>query len=507
MQRLKDWILAHKIETALLVIVLLIASFLRFYKIDEYLPFLGDEGRDVRVVRRFITNFDLMFIGPRTSIGDMYLGPLYYYLISPFLLLWNFSPTGPAVFVALLGIGTVFLLWLVGREWFGKAAGLVSAFLYGISPLVVQYSTHSWNPNIMPFFALLAIFSIWRVWVEDKFFWLVVTGISFGAITQSHYLGLLLAPTIGLFWLLKFISMQGERKLKRKFFIFSLVALLVFFLMTLPLILFDYKHGWHNFSSITTFFTVRQETVSIKPWNAIPLLWPSWRDELVTRFLLAKDKTFSIVIGGALLGLFVWAGYVFKQKRELGKLKAHFLLGLWGLVGLVGLGLIKQNIYDHYYGFMFAVPFLVVGVVSQTLWERKLKWIVILIVIVLGWINLQNSPFKNPPQRQMQATREVARKIIEESRGETFNFGLIAKRNYEEGYLYFLELEKSQIKEIDPQNLCGTLAEQLFVVCEDEVCEPINNPKAEIANFGWAKIENQWDVQGRKLFKLVHQPK
>ena len=36
-------------------------------------------------------------------------------------------------------------------------AGLVAALLYAISPTVIIYSRSSWNPNIMPFFALLSV--------------------------------------------------------------------------------------------------------------------------------------------------------------------------------------------------------------------------------------------------------------------------------------------------------------------------------------------------------------
>jgi hypothetical protein len=46
----------------------------------------------------------------------------------------------------------------------------------------------------------------------------------------------------------------------------------------------------------------------------------------------------------------------------------------------------------------------------------------------------------------------------------------------------------------------------LYVVCElpREKCDPIHNPKTEIANFGWSEIEKEWNVEGVILFKLVH---
>src|SRR3990172_10520288 len=137
--QITKWVKENRLEAFWLAVILIIGAFFRLYRIDEYMTFLGDEGRDAIIVRRLLVNFDPILIGPRTSIGDMYLGPLYYYLIAIPLLLANFSPVGPSVFVALLGVVTIFFIWYVTREWFGWLAGGLSALLYAISPVVITY--------------------------------------------------------------------------------------------------------------------------------------------------------------------------------------------------------------------------------------------------------------------------------------------------------------------------------------------------------------------------------
>ena len=59
---------------------------------------------------------------------------------------------------------------------------------------------------------------------------------------------------------------------------------------------------------------------------------------------------------------------------------------------------------------------------------------------------------------------------------------------------------------IDPQNSRDTIKDQLFVVCElpIEKCDPTHNSKAEIANFGWSKIESYEQFEGVTIFKLIH---
>lgn len=516
MDKIVTWIKNNRKEAVLLGIIILVAAFFRLWRIDEYLPFLGDEGRDVRVVRRLILEFDPILIGPRTSIGDMYLGPLYYYLIAPFLAFFRFSPAGPASFVALLGTATVGFVWLVAREWFGKVAGIVAALFYAVSPVVITLSKHSWNPNIMPFFALLSIYSIWRVWKYHAWKWLIILGVSYAFVLQSHYLGLLLGPTIGLVWLVSWWETRKKAE-SRSLLRYSFFSLLVFLFLMSPLVIFDARHGWRNFAAMEKFFTERQTTVSAKPWNALPNLWPLWQDHVVERLVVGKNQQWAplaavLILAGVIFTLSAHSKVLYSTLEMVEKPLAPFTLTVvWISVGLVGLGVYKQTIFDHYFGFMFAAPFLLVGALAQELWKRRFKWLVLVLVIALGWTNLQENPLKYPPQRQMQRVETIDRKIIEEAGGEPFNFALIAKQNYEEGYLYFFELWGAPVREIDAQRIDETLVEQLFVVCEDspsdeepEPCNPINHSKAEIANFGWAKIEQEWEVNGVKLFKLIH---
>ena len=209
---LKSFFIANKTESILLIFVTLLSLVLRLYRIDEYLTFLGDEGRDVRIVRDLITKGNLVFIGPQTSVGNMYLGPLYYYLLAPALFLSGLNPVGPAIANALIGTLTVLLTWFAGRAWFGKVAGFVSAFFLAISPVAIIYSRSSWNPNPAPLFALICAYSIYQVWQNQKPKWIVVTAISLAAALQMHYLCLLLIPFLGLFW---FLSLRSQNKLQK----------------------------------------------------------------------------------------------------------------------------------------------------------------------------------------------------------------------------------------------------------------------------------------------------
>jgi len=525
--KLKKWIRDNRWEAALLFVALLVAAFLRLYRIGEYMTFLGDEGRDAIIVRRLLVDFDPILIGPGTSIGNMYLGPLYYYLIAPSLLLANFSPVGPSVFIALLGVATCFFVWYVAREWFGKIAAIVALIFYAISPVVIIYSRSSWNPNIMPFFSLLCIYAIWKVWdslQEGKklkkklvvnFKWLVVLGILYAFVLQSHYLGLLLAPVIFIYWFLTLLNasrlpIQNHKPIKKDFIKNSLIGLGVFAVLMSPLVIFDARHGWNNYSAIKKFFLERQTTVSARPWNAIPKLYPLTQ-KILTRTVAATNEVY-----GKWVVIIFWFGVLLVGMRlkSLGlknrKNQVFLLLIGWLGVSLIGLGLYKQEIYDHYYGFFLPAIFIFIGGFIQIFLENRrisfFHYLVGLVLFVLIVINFKNNPLKYAPNNQLRRAQKVAQLIGNEAGYDKFNLAVIAERNYEDGYQYFLEKDKKGVFDIDPLDLENTLADTLYVVCElpKDKCDPTHNPKAQIANFGWSKVEGEWDLEGVTVYKLVH---
>jgi 4-amino-4-deoxy-L-arabinose transferase-like glycosyltransferase len=493
-----NFIKKNKTEAILLGIILLLALGLRIYRIGEFLTFLGDEGRDVRIVRDLITQGNLVFIGPQTSVGNMYLGPLYYYLMAPALLLSGLSPVGPAVMIALLGTLTVWFTWFVGRRWFSRFAGLLAALLYAVSPVAIIYARASWNPNPMPFFALLCIWGIYEVWQSRKYFWLPIVGISFAFALQMHYLGLLLIPVLGLFWLLTLISIHQASDLKSKkiFLRFSLFGFLSFLILMSPLILFDIKHQGLNFNAFKAFFTDRQTTVNLNPVRSdrfLPITLMT-----VSDLVLARQTLFAPVASVLIL---LFSVLVFIKSKWRISLK---LLFVWLGFAILGLSIYKQHVYIHYLGFIYPAVYLLLGALLGFLMKQKfiLKFVSAVTAIFLVSYSLFFSPVKETPNRQLQRTEAATDLIIKESKGEPFNFGLIAKQNYDESYRYFLENKKAKLVRGEEK-----IVDQLFVICEDgDLCQPEGNPAWQIAVFGPSHVVGTWNVDYLKIYRLVHTP-
>lgn len=486
----------------IIILILLVGAFLRLYKIDQYMTFLGDEGRDAIVVRNLLVHADPILIGPGTSVGGMYLGPLYYYFMAPFLLLSNFSPVGPAVGVALLGVATIYLVFVVGNDWFDKKAGLIASLLFAISPTIINYSHSSWNPNVMPFFALLSVYSIWKVYSgykqslassAGKYKWLIITAISFAFVLNSHYLGIFLVPVLFIYWYLSRVSKR-----------YTLISILLFTFLMSPLLIFDIRHNWMNSKAFYKFITVKEETSIVKPTTTMFKIYPIF-EQINTSMLTAKHSSGKIIT----LLFITWIIYHLTNNKQKTKFKKqHYLLFSWSIVGLLGLGLYKDNIHDHYFGFLFPVPFLLLGAfISERLKSRKrfMPLVVYFIIIALVILNLKGNPLLKNPNNQMQRARNVSEKVLEIAGNKPFNLAVLAERNYEDGYRYFMEVAGAQVMHADRWDQ-KTIVDNLIVICEKpkSECDPTHSAKAEVANFGMSKIDSDFEVDGVIIYKLIH---
>lgn len=467
----------------LLCLVLFVSAFFRLYRINDYAEFLGDQGRDVVIVANFLQKGDLFFIGPQTSIGNMYLGPYYYYFfVAPGLLLANFNPIGPAMVIALIGVLTTYLVYRFSLSWFGAKVGLVSSFLFAISPVVIKYTSFSWNPNVMPLFSLLFFYFL----TKSRF---IPATFAFIMALNSHYLALALLP-VGLVVLL---ANHQKSKISLKSL---LISLLIFIVSLTPQILFDLKHNGQNINAIITFFTQRETTVNLKFYKAIPEIIPLF-NQINTRLLAGKNETFGVLVSLTFAVLIFSKLYRQLRKRHPGKI--FFLLLAWYAIGLTSLALYKQHIYDHYFGFLFPVVFILFGLLIS----RLPKIIFIPLLLTLTILSFLENPLRWPAPKQLATTEKITDSIITNSGNESFNFALLAKMNYDPGYCYFFDLKKAKI-----ELLQNKVTSQLFVVCEPFQidCNPINNPEWAVAAFGWAKIDKEWDINGIKIFRLIKNP-
>jgi len=482
-----------------IVFVIILAAFLRLFRISEHMEFLGDLGRDFLLVAKLLKEGDLLFIGPQTSVGNMYLGPWYYYMMAPFLLIFNFNPVGPSVMVVLTSLLTTYIIYEFSKRWFNPIVGIISALLFALSPVVVKFSSFSWNPNVMPLFSLLVIWSVWKIYKRGSKKYFLLLGISFALALNSHYLALLLIPPAGLFLGLSFFG----SKEKKQFIIKSLWSFGVFMLTMSPLVAFEFKHDFVLFNAFNSFTFQKEGSISLS--GILNNFFNNW-NLIFERLVLGKEKYLSTILSLVFAFGILLAGL--KEKNNLSLRfkellsKPFIFLTIWYLLGIFGLSSYKNEIYDHYFGFLFPLPFILISYLLFKLFNLKTmgKILSTIILFLLLFLSIKNSNLWMNPNKQLQTTKQVDELIINNSDDKPFNLALLAKQNYDMPYRYFFYINGQPLFDLHEQ-----ITDQLFVICEawNTECNPLGHPLWEIAAFGWAKIDQQWNLNGIEIFKLV----
>lgn len=479
-----------KFETVILILLITCAIFFRFWQIRDYMVFLGDEGRDMIVMRKIFTEKDLPLLGPTASVGGFYLGPIYYWMAAPFLWLWRYDPVGPSYMVAIFGVATVLLLYKLLKESVGFWPAILASSLYATAPLVVRYSRSSWNPNPLPFFSLLLIYSLYRGISQKKIAYFILAGLSFGIAVQLHYLASILIAIFGL------IILSNEKYKKWPKII---LAFFLGFLITLsPFLAFEIRHNFPNFHTISEFAT-RGTTTGYATAN---LLWliSSYGNRLL-ELLTTAEGTILTKLAFWILTLSGFFGLV-KYRKESDKKLIFSIALIWFLGGLAGLRFYKGAVFDYYHGFMFPAPFLLVGLLFYLMSQKfLLKLLSFLVTIMLLGFFITHEFYRFPSNRLINQTENVADFVIEKTDGQAYNFGLISDHNSDHAYRYFLEIKNRKPKELEE-----IITDQLLVVCESKKCAPLGNPSWEIAAFGRAEIAGEWELPniGIHVFRLTH---
>lgn len=169
----------------LLIFIILIASFLRLYKLSVNPPSLfGDEldlGYQAYSILKTGRDYRGNFMPLHFHSLAEWRTPLYLYSAVPTVAVFGVSPLGVRLPAAIFGILTVFAMYLFVKE-LTKEEGiaLLSSFLMAVSPWSLQYSRAGFEVTEMLFFLIIGLYFFFRSLSKPKYlslsvFFLVLT--------------------------------------------------------------------------------------------------------------------------------------------------------------------------------------------------------------------------------------------------------------------------------------------------------------------------------------------
>lgn len=190
----------HKI----LILIILLSAFLRFYRLGDYPSLNADEAAiGYNVYSLLETGKDehgAKWPVHFQSFNDYKPGG-YFYMVMPFVYLFGLSVWSVRFIGALMGVGSVFALYLLVREITKEEKiALISSFLLSIIPWHLHFSRGGWEVNAATFFIVSGVYLFYKGVKNGKYFALSV--ICFVISLYTYHAARVLVPMIGISLLL-----------------------------------------------------------------------------------------------------------------------------------------------------------------------------------------------------------------------------------------------------------------------------------------------------------------
>ncbi len=185
-----------------LIVLLCVGVFFRTYTFHDWLRFNADQSRDAGIASDVIDGkTDIPLLGPKAGGTEFKVGPAFYYFQIASAKIFGNSPDKMAYPDLLFSILSIPLLFFFLRKYFDVKTALSLTAIFAVSAYVVKYSRFAWNPNSLPFWSLLFLYSLHEIVIAKENawkWWAVVPGVAIGIGIQLHSLSFLLFPAVAL---------------------------------------------------------------------------------------------------------------------------------------------------------------------------------------------------------------------------------------------------------------------------------------------------------------------
>jgi len=169
--KLKSLKLSYFLKKELLVlyVIILVGSFLRLQGVlTNSFAFTYDVGRDMLALWNIAYLHKVPLIGATTGLSGIFYGPWWYYMLTPFFIIFSGSPQGIALTMSLVGILTIMSGFILGKKIEGSFLALLISSIISVSPVMVFLSSQIWSPNIVPLFVVLVLLVLLKIYLPGK---------------------------------------------------------------------------------------------------------------------------------------------------------------------------------------------------------------------------------------------------------------------------------------------------------------------------------------------------
>lgn len=214
-------------ENKLLVIIMLVGAFLRFYHINyqsvwlDEIHTLNESSPD----KSFSQVYDSL-------MASEALPPLYFCLVNIVFKIFGYTTFAVRTFSAIIGIVGIFSVYSLGKELYNKKAGLIASALLAINYFHIYYSQEARLYSMMFLFTTIAFIYLIKFIKKPSYKTAIIYGVSASLMIYSHFFAVftLLAQCL----ILLYYVVYPYATTRKKFLIFSALSGIIAIVLYIP---------------------------------------------------------------------------------------------------------------------------------------------------------------------------------------------------------------------------------------------------------------------------------
>jgi mannosyltransferase len=204
-------------RNAWLLSILFVGALMRFYHIDFQSIWL-DEIHTINEAN------------PEIPFGRLYesimsgeqMPPLYFYTVYFLFKIFGYTTIVMRIYSAVIGIVSLYAMYLLGKEMMGKRVGLIASLLLSVNYFHLLYSQEARPYIFLLLFSTLAFYRLIKFLKVPSLKNAIWYGVFSALMIQSHFFALF--ALLAQYLILLFFFIVSEKAYRRKFFLHSLLS-------------------------------------------------------------------------------------------------------------------------------------------------------------------------------------------------------------------------------------------------------------------------------------------
>lgn len=413
--------LKKKFNTKTIVFLLLLATcvFLRFYEIENRNPFGWDQVNNAWAAKKIVVDHQLPLLGFQAKLNTgIYIGPFYYYLLSPFYFFTNLDPVASGIFAGVTSVFTFLVIFYVIKKLISFNAALVAAFINTVSFTGIMFDRGQGPVNFLPAISLLIFYALYKVMTgKEKYVLLLALALGF---SFHVHLTAIFFPLMILFSLPFFPRTKEMAKYGLMAFpivVFFLIPSVMAFLQSSQHLVHAVSYGqtfYHGFHLRRVIQLTNDAFIQFEPYFTFSFLKP-------LKFVL--------------IPLFIFVYFFEPKTRE--KLVLMYLVLLWFLIPWFVLSTYSGEISDYYFSVNRFIVLLIIAFLLAKILEAK-NWVpkIIFLCLLIYFAGFNLTKFFSSNNIGLAERRQTVLQAIHEGRKIGFYEGA------PESYLYYYYMKQ-----------------------------------------------------------------